>query len=518
MVRLIPILFLFLTPFMGYTQDSLHVFSGKGVDSLINTLEIYDLSKGIRQNTPSPTLDSAEIVSPPMFTNLTSDSILFEIKPVCEVDTAILYARYYPWEYDTLAKVTSPPYSTLFKTASLPDQDAFQLQFGYILILPEGQRIISPPLPNRWVINRSVDKSDKMYRAKELSSDEEIDIDGDLKDWYSIEAEHIDSSSFFKLAWTPSKLYAGISVSDSIISRFDMVEITYDIGRTGGNFLDKPHRIMRFCPKGANFMWASEITNGNTSTVDSIIVLLKEETKWAEKYTESGYTMEFSIPISLLSKGSFPEMTSGFDVAIVNRDPGKKPHITTWSGVAPSERHNPESWGTVKLIQQMGLLKRVLIIVFILFGIIISFLIFQFFKTRKEESDFQSVEMEKYPEELESAIDYIGKRISDPEIPPEELTRDSKLSIEEADELFKKYTGTDIQGFILQKRIQKAKKLLKEGEKNLEETARICGFKSLEDFTATFKASLQKTPEEWREIRLREQEEQRKEDEEEEED
>ncbi|MBQ4136644.1 MAG: helix-turn-helix transcriptional regulator [Clostridia bacterium] len=95
---------------------------------------------------------------------------------------------------------------------------------------------------------------------------------------------------------------------------------------------------------------------------------------------------------------------------------------------------------------------------------------------------------------LSPALEYIHESYFDSEITNKSLARKCKISEVYFRKLFKEKYDISPKQYILSLRLDKAKKLLCEGEQKIHEIALACGFESSEHFCRSFKAQLGTTP------------------------
>ena len=95
--------------------------------------------------------------------------------------------------------------------------------------------------------------------------------------------------------------------------------------------------------------------------------------------------------------------------------------------------------------------------------------------------------------EIEEVKAYINRHFQDP-ISLETLAQHFFVSKEHLSRKFKSDTGENISSYIIRKRMEQAKQLLKEGKLSIKETARITGYNDLAYFYRVFKKYYGRTP------------------------
>ena len=87
--------------------------------------------------------------------------------------------------------------------------------------------------------------------------------------------------------------------------------------------------------------------------------------------------------------------------------------------------------------------------------------------------------------EIENIIEYMHQHFGQ-KITVEELAKKTNMSKSHFIRVFKKITGLSPMDYLINIRIEKAKKLLGAGTKNISEISFLCGFNSLSHFSSTF--------------------------------
>lgn len=96
------------------------------------------------------------------------------------------------------------------------------------------------------------------------------------------------------------------------------------------------------------------------------------------------------------------------------------------------------------------------------------------------------------------ALDYIAANASDPNISTEQIAAVMGCSRSLANLLFHKVTGHTVRERIMEERIEIAKRLLADPNRELSAIPSFCGYRSLPTFARTFKQATGKTMSEWR--------------------
>lgn len=100
---------------------------------------------------------------------------------------------------------------------------------------------------------------------------------------------------------------------------------------------------------------------------------------------------------------------------------------------------------------------------------------------------------------IRTAIKYMEENISDPELSNSKLAEASGVSEVYFRKLFKESLGMSPRQYILQARVNKAKHMLENGNKSIEEIHIACGYSNIYYFFKVFKEKTGYTPTEYRE-------------------
>jgi len=100
-------------------------------------------------------------------------------------------------------------------------------------------------------------------------------------------------------------------------------------------------------------------------------------------------------------------------------------------------------------------------------------------------------------ESVKLAVQYIQLNAHDPELSVETVSAHVQLSYNYFSSLFKKYTNDNPLNFITRVRLERAKNMLFNHQKNISETAVSCGFHSVQNFSKTFRKYEGMSPSEW---------------------
>lgn len=443
------------------------------------------------------TSDSAYFRKPKIRDVLYKGTATVELVPLCVVDSVYLFVKHSGDIVDTVARLSSPPYETQWDYSSIPDQDQINLQFGYVIFQPEGKKIVSNPLPHRWVIDRNKKKSGNKYHCKQALPPDTICIDGKLDEWKKAKIKKNPNGGFFALQWDGLYLYFAANIRTNKITTSDFVELHLDSYFTRGSFADEKCRSIRFSPKGRTFcIVCSKKDSINYIQNDSITVLLLEWIKNRIVLDSSGYVIEAAIPFYALSDLDFPNKKMGMDVSVMYGDSSKE--FYGWTNKNQYSRYNPGEWGILVLQQAFLGVRFFLMIASIIIGTVIVLIggtmVVNFFRTQKYEKE----ERKGGTDEFLVIEDAIEKMISEPQITTKKISEKTGLTEDIICKIIKNETDSTFEQFVTNKRVLLAKNKLWNLSFTLEEIAKECGFTSKNEMREVFLAILKTSPDEFR--------------------
>ncbi len=456
-------------------------------------------------STQKTTADSAMIISPPIRSIISADSIPVEIVPRCPVDSITLMVRYSGKKIDTLGTFTGPPYRAVWNCENIPDQDQINLQPGYVLFHKSGLKIISPPLAHRWVLDRKMEISKKKYRSFQKDAPDTSSIDGCIEEWENIRTTKIGDTGHFKVFWSGKNIFLAARIYDSSVTYRDFVEFHFDLYNNKKSFAGINHRSIRFGPKLRSNCFTVNLTDSGFILADSVNVLISQEIRWAKKIYSDGYTIEVSLPVFVLSDLQYPPKTIGFDISVINVDEhSNEEFFTSWAGSEITNRYNPSQWGNLVLEQAMYPLRIAILSGLFLFSIIIFILtgiqLVQYHRNRKIERTHQK----EYSEFMNSLVESLQMSLSDPQLSPSTIASSLSCPTEEIITCIQKEAECTFEQFVSFHKIKLARALLRDTNENMEEIANRTGFRNLEDFNRFFIEETRSTPKKYRQMKREE--------------
>lgn len=465
--------------------------------------KLQHLSSGTRtpsfDSTRIYSLDSADITSPAPRLVLSGSTTMVTVTPRINVDSVTIFVRHSSSITDTVAHLSTPPYSATWNYGDLQDQDQIHLQFGYLLHTTQGKTIISKALPHNWTINRKRIKRHKTYHGKQILPPDTVIIDGKLNEWKKTHFSKLGSIGSFAFKWTNASLYFAARIQDDSITSSDFTELHLDPFKTRSALSDSIHRSIRFGPASRSYSFvAHHAKNSATFTqCDSIAALLNEGILWRSVITDSGYTIEAALPFYALSNSDFPNLSSGMDVTCKTGSDHRGTFVS-WSGSGEFERYTPGNWGTLALHQAMLPLKVVMFVGAVLFIIIcmvmVTVIVYRFiYSERIESKEF------KGGSELLSGIELcVDTLISDKYITVETVAKKLKHPVATVLSTLDDELDCTFTQFIDSRRIYRAKNDLWNFSLCIETVASNAGYQSVADMEQKFSYYLHTDPARYR--------------------
>lgn len=444
------------------------------------------------------TLDSAEIVAPTLYSNILSEDVLYEISPKCSVSKVILYVKNSLLTSDTIAILTEKPFKGIWSTTNLKDRDQLRLQFQYTIFHPNGDTIQSTATPHRWIKFTNIKSNKRTCISRHLDPDEEITIDGNLKEWKRVPANIISSNSYFKTRWTSSDFYFAIVVEDDIITPQDQVEISLDLKPDESPFFGINQRIFIFGPSRRSFLIAVDRKDNNPIQSDSLLIRVGEEMEWRSLSEKGQYFIETRIPFVLLSDLEFPPKTFGFDITVIDHNK-QEYDIRSWNAQSPNSRQIKLNWGTIKLKQNFFPLKLTLLIG--LFTFILLIIISSVIGLINREISKRKIKKMELSRVTKIILKSIEDEYSDPELTIKKVGQLTELSLDEIKDSLLNEMDSDYNSVLKGIRVDKSKYYLLNTDLTTEEISLKCGFKETEEFDIAFKTIMKSDPQSWREGR-----------------
>lgn len=447
------------------------------------------------------TSDSARFLLPAAREVLSGTSTPLHLAPVCSVDSVVLYVRHSHTRCDTLARLHSPPWRTVWDYSGLPDQDQLHLQFGYKMFHPSGKTVVSGAMPHQWVIDRTSRKSRKVYHCRQVIAPDTVVIDGRLDEWKRARLAKIGSHGFFRMQWSATHLYFAAQINAADIGQADFVELHLDPYAIRGSFASEAHRSIRFVPRSRSLCLVSCEKDSVYRQCDSIAALVYENMSWAVSLCDSGYVVEAALPFFTLSDLVFPKLRFGIDVTALGNSPSR--NFCGWANSHEYSRYNPGGWGTVVLHQAMLPLKVAMAAGLILFLVVLATVLVIIVNHYVRLRRYEIFEEKGGSRALGLIEPCVRELLHNRELTVNNVAEKSAMGADDIERVLRRELDSTFDRYLAFQRIRRAKELLWNFSMPLDEVADKCGFESVDDMALRFRTSLNTDPESFR-TKLRE--------------
>ena len=98
-------------------------------------------------------------------------------------------------------------------------------------------------------------------------------------------------------------------------------------------------------------------------------------------------------------------------------------------------------------------------------------------------------------------VEYVDAHFEEPELYADIVAEACGVSVKYLHRVFREYTGKSVCDYLEEKRMQRARALLEEGDENISRISERCGFRSLNTFYKAFKRVNGLSPSEYRKMR-----------------
>jgi AraC-like DNA-binding protein len=212
---------------------------------------------------------------------------------------------------------------------------------------------------------------------------------------------------------------------------------------------------------------------------------------------DTGYTIEVKIPWAQTGVKPKTNLTIGFDVFNVDIESAHGGKIfSSLSGIKNINNDNPSEWGRLVLSRKKSAFP--LIILFVFAALIISIIGF-FLKYRKSRTpDSPAIAASKQDHIAIKTMTFIKQNFQNQNLSLSEIARPSGLSENYLSRIFKKKYSLSPVEYLIQTRIEQAKRLLTDKSRTISEIALEVGFGSISNFNISFKKSQGISPKEYR--------------------
>ena len=433
-------------------------------------------------------------------------------------------------EKQLIGEIPSAPYEFLWDCSHIPDQDIEKLFFYCDVIDNSGNvKSISQNADNEngplIVLDRNPIEKDIHLSSHQIRND--IVIDGKLNEWAkkdSIVISNNDNKIIAFSSWNKKNLFLGIRVEDkSIIShsysdikRFqrentvkifheDIIEIYLDTNHDHYEILSIPDRHFLITPSDVSYevkcyseeYYFREYHYPNINYEITVNGTLNEE-----KDIDTSYTIECAI--SWKELGVNPEDNNSMGMEIWNNDRDYVDgnyFFSGWTTTAPYLQ-NPSEWGNIVFVKSKSYFCTIALIIIVLtsvggaFLLILKKRVYRLEDVKANTNDEGSLNIER--DKIQKAKIYIEENYQKDTLTRDMVAKHVGFAPSYFGNLFKDETGYNFTNYIINLRLEKAKELLVNSDKNISEIAFEVGFNSQSYFGSMFKKKAKKSPKEFR--------------------
>jgi AraC-like DNA-binding protein len=413
--------------------------------------------------------------------------------------------------YKMIGEIRKAPYEIVWDLREVEDR-----YFGYRELYAEVEdnagnvRKIEPAHFVQFAIDRNPSSKEALSRSH--YSPRPVSINGILEEWPDSLFYNVSSGSGqarFASLWDRDFLYIGIEVKDkTLYAEIDTSKRSYVFknSKTGYRFIWLGDFVeLCFNPKGLmapvrlkehlEILYSVQglVEGNNADFYEEKVYLWGNEVKTAIRLQgtlndfndqDTGYVIETAIPWADLGIQPQDGFSMGFDFFYSDfSGKGSKGVRNTWSGVNIMNNDNPNEWGRLVLTGKgFKLNPRIFLGIIIPITVLIALSIFFF---RKKQGRARPVIRS---EQVNRALHYIQENFNKAELDIEEIARAASISPNWLSTTFKKEMNKTVHGYLTDLRIENAKKLLQETNKNISQIAYEVGFKDQGHFTKVFKS------------------------------
>jgi AraC-like DNA-binding protein len=417
----------------------------------------------------------------------------------------------------------SPPYEYIWDVRDIPDQAWFTL--GAIGFVKGSSDLSQGCLTRRNRIELYLDRH-KPLNSQEGQSWFVILASPKERDWKAVPKYGFEGNTnkiTWQSLWNTDSLFFRITVADDSICiadsleefpifetkkgsmlglfKSDFIELCFDL-KHNHNVIrewDDPEFLIDAMGRSSGNRWNARRAKFSRwgNEINSKVEVIKER----DSINLALWQVRLAIPWKiLLDKESYiPARGKKIGFEIINGDLDKinsKILFTSWGGIEFHNNDNPSEWANLVLIQKRitaRLIRITGIIVFIIF-----YLGFWFYYYKRQIQYKSETPQKRYSRRMEKILKYIDENCTDNDFNRQSLAKKMGLHEDYISRLVKQELNENLVSIINQRRIEKAKALLKQTDKTISEIAYMVGFNNLEYFISNFKKFTQITPSEFR--------------------
>jgi len=424
---------------------------------------------------------------------------------------------------------SAAPFEIIWDCTTVPDQSVYGLTF-YCRIEDSAGNVFVTDRYHYAVLDRHSDLPNKEIKSIETHAN--IKIDGKLEEregWFEqgpLQFQNGDNVYKIYTCWDMAHLYFGVEVKDDhVFTRYtklgaqqfmwdsttlkgtdtlmnqvwwdDCIGFFFDVNANHSSVLEPDDKKLYIAPTGVFLsdridIFTDLVYNWGQSIKCSTKVINRKKSKQTGNF--SGFVIEVAIPWQSLGINPKKSKSMGFNLYLVDRERADGPRVTnTWSG-EPRNHLNPSEWGKIILVEKKNYLNVGLSMLLLLVIVLSTPLL------RKRFSKQAPFERKNKPEkeEIKMAKEYIHRNFMKDTLSRGEVARQLNLSAIYFGILFRKEVGDNFSNYLAKCRIEKAKELLQNTQKNISDIGFEVGFSEKAYFSRVFRKIAGISPKDFR--------------------
>ncbi|MBN1290998.1 MAG: helix-turn-helix domain-containing protein, partial [Candidatus Latescibacteria bacterium] len=414
-----------------------------------------------------------------------------------------------------IGEVSDFPFELTWNCSHIQDQSQENMQVYCEVIDNAGNVSGIPKDTDNSLVHFVLDRNPILNSAKLLSYRQKntINLDGNLHEWApkdSVIFSNNDNTIIAYSSWDKKQIYFGIRVKDrSIINQYysgkeeneifheDIIEIYIDVDHDHYPIRNLPDRTFLISPSGAMYQRIVSFDGTNLNAWKEFEINTEihiQGTLNNEHDEDSYYIIELAIPWEYL--GIQVSKTSSIGLGLWNCDKDYLDGDYYYAGWTTriGNQENPSEWGDVVFISENNITDYAIILFCMGLGFCAVILSVHVIHTKRH--NHKNVIIEKAC--IVNAKNYIDEHYANENLSREEVARFVGLTPPYFGNLFKEETGVNFTEYLLSVKIDKAKYLLLNSDKNISEIAFQVGFCSPSYFGSVFKKKENISPKEFR--------------------
>lgn len=444
------------------------------------------------------------------------------------IEKVVFYAQYYDFfekltQKKMIGEVSAKPYEILWDCSSISDQHFQNLILSCMVIDRAGNTRESDINGNLFYNCFTLDRNKKFNPTRFICrhTSKKIILDGRLSEWASADSvtfTNNDNTICVYSMWDGKYLYFASRVKDrSVISvhtplnadvsdlwAYDSVEFYLDTDHNRSEIFESPDCQILCSPAGKiieSQAYRDPVYKTRTIAFPKMqLATTIDGTLNKDTDNDRGYIIEAAIPWKELNVKPGNGEEIGLELWNSDRDfiYGQN-SVSGWT-TNVTNIYNPSEWGSLALEGERSALYSAVILFFMLVlpG---ALYIFIFRRKKTAQTVIAPIQSDTAPIESEyirKAREYTAQLFSDETLDRGRVAAVIGLNPTYFGQLFKNETGVHFSEYLTALRIEKAKTLLRDNQKNVAEIAFEVGFSSQSYFGFIFKKATGLSPKQYR--------------------